>query len=69
MDSDFAVQPTRGLAGKSPKALWAVIGVLAVAVVALGGVLLQPARIPAARQRAAAGLAAASPHGAGRFQA
>lgn len=27
-------------AGKSPKALWAVIGVLAVAVVALGGVLL-----------------------------
>jgi hypothetical protein len=41
MDSSSPFNPPPGQpASKSPKALWAVIGALAVAVVALGGVLL-----------------------------
>jgi uncharacterized protein YcfJ len=42
MDSTSPLNPPPGspAGGKSPRALWAVIGVLAVAVVALGGVLL-----------------------------
>lgn len=41
MDSTSPLNPPAGTpVGKSPKALWAVIGVLAVAVAALGGVLL-----------------------------
>ncbi|MGJ7613053.1 MULTISPECIES: glycine zipper 2TM domain-containing protein [unclassified Variovorax] len=43
MDSSSPLNPPPGspVGSKSPKALWAVIGVLGVAVVALGGVLLQ----------------------------
>jgi uncharacterized protein YcfJ len=40
MDSTPLPPPYGDQRGKSPKALWAVIGALAVAVIALGGVLL-----------------------------
>ncbi|WP_295984738.1 glycine zipper 2TM domain-containing protein [uncultured Variovorax sp.] len=51
-------QPAAVHAGRSPKVLWAVIGVLAIAVAALGGVLLhrqgQEAAAPASAPLAAA---------------
>jgi hypothetical protein len=58
MDSSSPFNPP---AGKSPKALWAVIGALAVAVVALGGVLLSRQNPSAVASAPPPVLAAASP--------
>lgn len=73
MDSTTPLNPPPGpSAGKSPKALWAVIGVLAVAVVALGGVLLHrqgPDTGTTATMPSPPVLAAASPRAPDDFKA
>ncbi|NVM89282.1 outer membrane lipoprotein SlyB [Variovorax sp. SG517] len=66
MDSTSPLeQPAAVHAGRSPRVLWAVIGVLAIAVAALGGVLLhrqgQETAAPAATPLAAAATAATAP--------
>ncbi|QNK70220.1 glycine zipper 2TM domain-containing protein [Variovorax sp. PAMC26660] len=71
MDSTTPLNPPPGQqASKSPKALWAVIGLLAAAVVALGGVLLhkQGTDTSAAGAPPPAVLAAASPQAPDDFK-
>lgn len=61
MDTTSLDRPAPVAAARSPRALWAVIGVLCVAVAALGGVLIHRQADPAAQAPASAPLAAVAP--------